>query len=170
MRRLILMRHAKTDLAAPGERDADRALTERGRGAAPEIGCYIAEHGLAPDQVRVSTARRARETWDFASPAIGGKPAMVLDKRLYEASPQQILAVLQETDDAAHTLMLVAHNPGLQRLAVLLVGSGDAAARQDIQEKFPTAALAVIDFALDRWSDIKPSAGRLDRFVAPRDL
>ena len=63
MRRLMLLRHAKTERAQPGERDRDRKLTKRGRADAPLIGAYMAHHGLVPDLALVSPATRAQETW-----------------------------------------------------------------------------------------------------------
>lgn len=90
------------------------------------------------------------------------------EPKLYEASPKALLAVLQEEPGDAHTILLVGHNPGVQELAVLLAGSGDSEARHRLQEKFPTSAVAVLDFATDAWRDLKPSSGRLDRFVTPR--
>jgi phosphohistidine phosphatase len=170
MRRLLLLRHAKSDWSVGGQRDIDRVLAERGRKVAPLLGHYLARHGLRPDRVLVSSARRTRETWDFVAPAFDEAPPVVYEPRLYEAAPKLLIAVVREAPDEAHTLMLVGHNPGMQQLADLLVGSGDVHARQSLVEKFPTAALAVIDFPVDQWRAVEPSAGRLDRFVTPKML
>lgn len=170
MRRLMLMRHAKSDWSVGGQPDIERTVAARGREVAPLMGRYIAQHALRPDKALVSTARRARETWDLLAPELGKVPAAAFDKRLYEAPAKSILAVLQETEPNVHTLLAVGHNPGMQELASLLMATGDLTARQSLLEKFPTAALAVIDFAIDRWSDLKAHAGRLDRFVTPRAL
>ncbi|MCC7348070.1 MAG: histidine phosphatase family protein [Variibacter sp.] len=168
MRRLMLMRHAKAEPAVHGQRDIDRPLAPRGRDVAPLIGRYLAEHGLAPDRVLISSARRTRETFEALAPALPRAPAFKHEPRLYEASPKTMLAVLQEEPSDAHTILLVGHNPGVQELSVLLTGAGDSEARHRVQEKFPTAAVAVLDFATDTWRDLKPSSGRLDRFVTPR--
>jgi phosphohistidine phosphatase len=170
MRRLMLMRHAKSDWSVGGQRDRDRALAARGREAAPLIGAYMAHHGLRPDKVLVSTARRARETWELAASAFGKDIDVSYDDRLYEANPKALLIPLRETSASAHSLLVVGHNPGIQELASLLMASGDIDARQRLLEKFPTAALAVIDFPLDSWSALAPHSGRLDRFVTPRAL
>jgi phosphohistidine phosphatase len=170
MRRLMLMRHAKSDWSVGGQRDRDRALAARGREAAPLIGAYMAHHGLRPDKVLVSTARRARETWELAASAFGKDLDVSYDDRLYEANPKALLIPLRETSASAHSLLVVGHNPGIQELASLLMASGDIDARQRLLEKFPTAALAVIDFPLDSWSALAPHSGRLDRFVTPRAL
>ncbi len=81
------------------------------------------------------------------------------DERIYEASPQTLLAVIKETGPEVRTLLMVGHNPGLQELAALLVATGDIETRQRLQEAFPTSGLAVIEFALDGW-DRAASAGR----------
>jgi phosphohistidine phosphatase len=170
MRRLLLLRHAKSDWSVGGQRDIDRVLAERGRKVAPLVGRYLARHALRPDRVLVSSARRTRETWDFVAPAFTDAPAVAYEPRLYEAAPKLLLEVVREAPDNAHTLMLVGHNPGMQQLADLLVGAGDIRARQSLVEKFPTAAFAVIDFPVDRWRGVEPSTGRLDRFVTPKML
>jgi phosphohistidine phosphatase len=170
MRRLMLLRHAKAELAASGQRDHERALTPRGREVASMVGAYMAQHSHIPDKALVSTARRARDTWDLVAPAFLKQPAVAYEPRIYEASPNAILGALQETDAGIHTLLVVGHNPGLQELAKLLTASGDIEARQRLIEKYPTAALAVIDFPIDAWSDLHPQGGRLDRFVTPRAL
>lgn len=170
MRRLMLLRHAKSELAIAGQRDHERGLAARGREAAPMVGAYMAQHGLVPDKALVSTARRARETWDLVAAAFAKKPAVAYEERIYEAGPKAILGALRQTNDAVHALLVVGHNPGLQELCKLLVASGDIEARQRLFEKYPTAGLAVIDFPIDKWSELHPHGGRLDRFVTPRAL
>jgi phosphohistidine phosphatase len=170
MRRLMLLRHAKSDWTAPAARDHERPLSASGREAAPKMGAYMARHGLVPDLVIASPAVRVSETLNLVLPAFDKPPNVVTDKRVYESEADAILQVLKETPRAAHSLLLVGHNPGLAELATLLMASGDVEARQRLIEKFPTAALAVIDFALDDWGKLHPKAGRLDRFVVPRTL
>ena len=170
MRRLILFRQAKSEPARSGEADLDRPIAARGREVTPLMGAYIAQHALTPDRALVSTARRTRETWDLLAGAFAKPPPAAFDRRIYEAPAKALLAVLHETAADTHTLLVVGHNPGMQELASVLMASGDMTARQNLSEKFPTAALAVIEFAVDRWADIAPHSGRLDRFVTPRAL
>jgi phosphohistidine phosphatase len=170
MRRLMLLRHAKSDWSVGGQRDIDRTLAPRGREVAPLMGRYMAQHGLAPDRVLVSSARRTRETWELLAPEFGEQPAFGYEPRLYEASAKAILAVVHETAADIHTLLLIGHNPGLQEIAAKLMATGEIDARQQLMEKFPTAALAVLDFPTDAWTTLKPSSGRLDRFVTPKAL
>jgi phosphohistidine phosphatase len=170
MRRLMLLRHAKSDWAAAGARDQERPLSARGREAAPKMGAYMARHALMPDLIMASTAVRVGQTLDLVLPAFDESPKVVRDERLYEAEGGKLLDVIKEAPRSAHSLLLVGHNPGLAELAALLMAAGDVEARQRLIEKFPTAALAVIDFALDDWAKVHPKAGRLDRFVVPRAL
>jgi phosphohistidine phosphatase len=170
MRRLLLLRHAKSDWTRPGARDHERTLAPRGREAAPRIGAYMVRHGLNPDLVLCSTATRAHETWDLIAKAFVQKPPVVFEERLYEASAGALLDVVKETKGGVHALLLTGHNPGLHELSQRLIASGDIDARQRLTEKFPTGALAVIDFAVDDWHKLHPRSGRLDRLVVPRML
>ena len=170
MRRLMLLRHAKSDWATPGLRDHDRPLNTRGRETAPKMGAYMVRHALIPDLIVASTAKRVRETLDLLLPAFETPPQIVSEPRVYDAAPNALLGLLEETARSVHNLLLVGHNPGLAELAALLIASGEVEQRQRLIEKFPTAALAVIDFPLDDWGKLHPRAGRLDRFVVPRAL
>jgi phosphohistidine phosphatase len=168
MRRLLLLRHAKTERAGPGELDRERELTKRGRADAELIGAYMAKHGLVPELAAVSPARRTEETWALLSAAFSGKkPRIANDERVYNASAETLFNVIAEPGKA-RSLLIVGHNPSLQELAVKLVASGDVEARERIAEKLPTSGLVVIDLSFDDWSKLHPQSGRLERFVSPR--
>ncbi len=169
MRRLLLLRHAKTERVAPGERDRDRKLTKRGRSDAPVIGAYMAHHGLVPDLALVSPAARSQETWALLAPAFAKAPRAAKDERIYNASPERLLAVIGETR-GARSLLVIGHNPGLQDIAVRLIAAGDVEARERVSEKLPTSGLVVINFSIDDWSKLHPHSGRLEHFVTPRLL
>ncbi len=170
MRRLLLFRHAKAEPSKPGEEDRARALIERGRKDAGRIGAYMASHGLKPERVLVSPARRTQETWKHVAAALKPAPAATMVEKLYDATPHAILAAIKEAPASAHTLMVIGHNPGLQELAVMLIASGDIDAREALREKLPTSGLAIVDFAFDDWGRVHPQSGRLERFVSPRSL
>ncbi len=167
MRRLLLLRHAKTERPEPGARDRDRKLTKRGRDDAPVVGAYMARHGLVPDLALVSPVTRAEQTWTLVAAAFAKAPRLVKDERIYNAGVEKLLGIIRDTRDA-HALLVIGHNPGLHDLAVRLIASGDVEARERITEKLPTSGLVVIDFPFDDWSRLHPNAGRLDRFVSPR--
>jgi phosphohistidine phosphatase len=167
MRRLMLLRHAKTERAEPGERDRDRKLTKRGRADAPLIGAYMAHHGLVPDLALVSPATRAEETWALVAKALPKAPRIVNEEGIYNAGRDKLMGIIRKARDA-HVLLVVGHNPGLHELAVSLIASGDVEARERVREKLPTSGLVVIDLPFDDWSRVHPSAGRLERVVSPR--
>ena len=106
----------------------------------------------------------------IAARPLPDSPDPVVEERLYDASAHALLDLLREQPDTCHLVLLVGHNPSLQDLALHLVATGEAEARQRLLEKYPTGGLTVIDFAIDAWSDVHPLSGRLDRFVVPRML
>jgi len=167
MRRLLLLRHAKTERPEPGERDRDRRLTKRCREDAPLIGAYMARHGLVPDLALVSPATRAEETWALVAKALPKAPKVVEEEGIYNAGRDKLIGIIRTARDA-HVLLVVGHNPGLHDLAVSLIASGDVEARERVNEKLPTSGLVVIDHAFDDWSRLHPNAGRIERFVSPR--
>lgn len=170
IRRLLLLRHAKAERPRLGQADQDRTLNERGRADAARLGAYIGRHGFTPDRALVSPATRTRETWSLVRESAGAPIEATEDGRLYEATDEDILEVVKEAPDEARTLLVVGHNPGLHDLAMLLVASGDLEARQRLNEQFPTAALAVIEFPFDGWTMLHPQSGRLERFISPKVL
>lgn len=170
MRRLILLRHAKSDWSAAGRPDHDRELALRGSDAAVKIGAYMARHALVPDLVLCSTAARSRRTWALVAEAFAVPPDVIYDDRLYEVGAKAILEVIRAARPQVHALAVIGHNPGLHDLAELLIASGDIETRQRLLQKFPTGGLAVIDFPIDEWQKLHANSGRLDRFVTPRSL
>jgi phosphohistidine phosphatase len=168
-RRLILLRHAKS--AWPdGVADRERPLAERGRKAADVIGAYMAREKLIPDLGLVSPARRAQETWKVVRKTLSGK----IDEReapdIYEVSAERIVDVIRAVAPDIRTLLIVGHNPGMENAASLLVGDGDADAMDRMEDKFPTAGLAVIDFDIDGWDELASGSGYLERFVTPKSV
>jgi phosphohistidine phosphatase len=165
----MLLRHAKSD-RPPGVPDHDRPLNRRGRDDASLVGTYLAHNALIPDRVLCSTSERTRETWDLVASQLAKRPPVDFDERLYEAEAQAILGLVRAAAQKVHSLLVIGHNPGMHQAALSLIASGDVEARERLHEKFPTAALAVIDFALDEWAKLHARSGRLDRFVSPRQL
>jgi phosphohistidine phosphatase len=167
MRRLLLLRHAKTERAEPGERDRDRKLTERGRADAPVIGAYMVRHRLVPDLALVSAVTRAQETWALVAGSFTKAPRVVKEERIYNAASDTLIGLIRGMREVG-SLLVVGHNPGLHDLAVQLIASGDVEAREHVNEKLPTSGLVVIDFPFDTWSRLHTDSGRLERFVSPR--
>jgi phosphohistidine phosphatase len=164
--RLMLLRHAKAEKAESGVRDRDRRLNARGRDDAARIAAHMARHTLLPDRVIVSSAQRTRETWEHMAPAFSTALPVGYEDRLYDAGTESILTVIKATDQAASTLMVIGHNPGLYDTArLLLAHRGGEAHRLD--DGLPTAGLVVIDFAEDDWRKLAARSGRLKGFVTP---
>ncbi len=163
MRRLILFRHGKAEAGSAGGGDVNRPLARRGREDAAIMGRLLAGQGLAPDLGLVSSALRARQTWDCARAAFPHARVQVVPG-LYEASAEAVMAQVEAADGSAATIMVVGHNPGLQELAVSLVVEAGGAASDiaRVAGKFPTASMVI--FAAD-------AAGRLvfDELLLARD-
>jgi phosphohistidine phosphatase len=169
MLRLMLLRHAKTERLQRGQHDRERKLTKRGRADAGNVARYMISYCLVPDQVIVSPARRAQQTWAVLARAFAEGPNVVSNESVYDASAEMLIDVIAKTH-AGRSLLVVGHNPSLHDLAVQLIGSGDGTAREQISDKLPTSGLVVIDLQIERWSQLQPhpQAGPLERFVTPR--
>ena len=174
MRRLMLLRHAKTEHEAPSGRDQDRRLDDRGRHDAAEIGGWIGRHPPCPDLVLVSHAIRAHQTWEIAWEAMkdqASEPQVELMPELYGADASELLQIIRTASESdPHRLLLVGHNPGMHELALALAGSGDPAGRKALADNLPTSGLAIFDFAIDDWNDVAFRRGKLALFVSPKLL
>jgi phosphohistidine phosphatase len=170
MRRLLLLRHAKSSWDSPGLADLDRPLAPRGRRTAPLIAQLMAKRRWVPDLVLCSQAERVRETWQLMAPLLGEQIPSKTLRTLYPGAPSRLLMTLRRSPDEARTLLLIGHNPGLGSLATSLCGDGPRKALERMSAKFPTAGLAVIGFDAGHWSEIADGAGRLEAFVRPKDL
>ncbi|MGB0083797.1 MAG: histidine phosphatase family protein [Rhodomicrobiaceae bacterium] len=167
---LTLFRHAKSSWATPGLPDFDRPLAPRGEAAVERMAAFLTENDLTPDLILCSSARRTRETLDLALPAFKTRPQIEFDETLYHAVAPVMIGIIRHTPDEIRNLMILGHNPGLQALAIDLVGSGDPELRRAVTRKFPTAAIAVIGFDVPGWAGIKPRGGTLKHFVTPKLL
>lgn len=160
-RRLILTRHAKSDWDDPGLPDRDRPLNARGRRSARALGDWLASRGYEPEEVLCSPSLRTRETWDEVTrAALGVLPEIRLEEALYQAAPEDMLAVLRGA--SAPIVMMIGHNPAIAAFAATLP------ARCPMEPEFrsyPTAATLVVDFQADDWSGIEPGQGSVLDFV-----
>jgi len=158
MRELILLRHAHAESALPGQEDADRALSTRGRGEAAAAGVWLRDHGYLPDRVLCSPARRARETLELAQDAIGHGETERVDA-IYEATPGELIA-LADTHRDVPRLMLVGHNPGFEHLAALM-STGQSGDFRGMH----TAGIAVLRLPAD--AGLEPGVAKLAAFWMP---
>ncbi len=171
MKTLCLLRHAlasrRTDL-----QDVDRPLAPDGRKAAQGVAQVLHAEDPVPGLVLCSGARRARETWEIVAahldPDAARRVALDLRDDLYLASENHLLKALRGLPDASNPVLVIAHNPGLHRLANGLAGPASyAGALVAMSRGYPPAGLAVLGFPAERWAEIAPGGGRLERFVGP---
>jgi phosphohistidine phosphatase len=167
MKTLTLLRHAKSGWDDPSLSDFQRPLDARGRSAARAMGREMRALGLAFDHVVASPAARVTETILGLNESYGPL-APAYEEDIYLAPLDALLEIVRATDDAHATLLVVGHNPGMERLALLLSRGGTL--HDEIARKYPTGALAEIALAVDHWRDIGESGGTLTRFLRPRDL
>ena len=171
MKTLYLLRHAKSQWGREYPDDFERPLAPRGHRAAVRMGQEMRARGYVPDLVLCSQARRALETWQLVAPELAAEVPDKTMRSLYLAPPSRLIEVIHRQPDALGSVMLIGHNPGMEHLAAHLSGPGSRdGATSRLREKYPTAALAVITFETVRWSGIAPGAGRLVKFLRPREL
>lgn len=170
MKRLYLLRHAKSSWKNPGQDDFDRPLNERGERAGALMATFLEEQGFIPRFVFCSASARTRQTLERISPSWISLAKVDFRRDLYLASPKTMMKVLSALPDDADNVMIIAHNPGSEEFASYLAGDGDAKQMADMAHKFPTAALAVFDLRLESWKNIPQGCGKLVRFAKPRDL
>jgi phosphohistidine phosphatase len=167
MKRLYLLRHAKSSWKDATLADHDRPLAGRGRRASEAIARQLSDRSIEPKLVLCSTARRARETLDRIAPALG-TPTVKIEPDLYVADARGLLERLRGLPDAIESVMLIGHNPAMQELAVDLARPSPAAS--ELAAKYPTAALAVLTFTASTWRRLGHGTAELVELVKPRDL
>lgn len=160
-RQLFVLRHAKSSWDDPALDDHDRPLAPRGRSAVEALSNYVREHGIRPDQVLCSSARRTRETFEGVAP----EGRLLVEPELYAASGVSVLERLRQIPDDVASVMLIGHNPAMQTLVVRLA-TGDL---DSVRRKFPTGALATLTFE-GPWSELAPGGAELTALVRPKDL
>jgi phosphohistidine phosphatase len=174
MKTVILLRHAKSDWSDATQRDFDRPLNGRGERAAALMGQWARRETLGFDAILASPAARVSDTLDRFMESYGPHPEPVWDRRIYLASAATIAEVIAATADSQETVLVVGHNPGLEEFILDHVpDNGASVLREDVAEKFPTASMAVLDFAIPHWRDLADGnrvTGQLRRFIRPRDL
>jgi phosphohistidine phosphatase len=165
-RSLFVLRHAKSSWDDPALADHERPLAPRGRRAGKRIAEYLSRTHIEPELVLCSTATRARQTLELVRPALGS-PAVLLEDELYGASAGELLVRLGRIPFDVESVLLVGHNPGLEELVLMLAGEGDEL--DQVEAKFPTAALATLTFG-SPWSGLARGGATLAGYVVPREL
>ncbi|WP_121750246.1 histidine phosphatase family protein, partial [Streptomyces sp. E2N166] len=153
-----------------GVADHDRPLAGRGRRDAPAAGRALAQADRLPDLALCSTAVRARQTWELASAEWGTPPSVRYDARLYAAGAADLLEVVREVSADIDTLLLVGHSPGLEELVLALAGDALDDTLDRVRAKYPTSAMAVLDWHGTTWRALAPGAALLTAMTVPRGV
>lgn len=166
MKKLTLMRHAKSSWADSDIPDVERTLGERGRAAAELLGKWLASEGREPDQVIVSGATRCQETWELVSAGLSTQPPVTTEASLYMATPDQILEIVRK-QATGENVLVIAHMPGIGSLAREL--RVDPAPAHATFDKYPTGATTVLEVQ-GEWAALDYGTTHLDTYVTPADL
>jgi len=162
----MLLRHAKSDW--PDVPDRDRPLAKRGKRDAPVVGRWLRDHGYLPEIVICSAARRTRQTWDLVAPELGGSPSVRFEPRAYAASALTLLYLVRELPADCRAALLIGHNPGVSELASSLVETAEGDGPGSPGLRFPTAAVAILEFSGD-WAELALARARLVAYATPGD-
>ncbi len=160
MKRLYLLRHAKSSWDDPSLADFDRPLNGRGLKAAPFMGKLIADRKIRPEIILSSPAVRARQTAELFKKAAGLKCQLRFEKDIYEASEADLRRVVSELEEEFVSVLLVGHQPGTGELIRFLTGESP---------EIPTACFASISLKVDTWADIRNGSGKLDLILRPKE-
>ena len=170
MKRLAILRHAKSSWDDPGLDDFNRPLNERGRKAARRIGRELKQRGMKFDLVVASAAARVRETIDAVQEKYDFAAPIQFEPRLYGASEAALLELVRALSEEVKAPLIVGHNPGLEQLIADLAEDDAQGLRQRVAGKFPTGALAIIELPAKRWAEVEPASGKIVELILPKEL
>lgn len=161
-RRLIVLRHAKSDQYSDAPTDHDRPLNPRGIRSAPMIAAKLAELGWVPQVVVSSDSKRTRQTWDHMKAALGGSPDVRFTSSLYLAGPPEVRQALRELPDGVETAMVIGHNPGWEEVVFELCG---------VRVRMTTCNAALLEVKADGWDEAMVRQDwRFETVLRPKEL
>ena len=162
MKKLYLIRHAKSSWKNPGLEDFERPLNKRGLKDAERMGKVLKKASLRPDVVITSPARRAQETAEIIIDKIGFPvERVVLEEEVYDATTYELMEIINKLDDGLDTVVLFGHNPGMTNLANLL---------NDVEiDNIPTCGIFVIEFDVKSWKKVSEKSGAFVSFDFPKN-
>ena len=170
MKRLTVLRHAKSSWDDSQLADFDRPLNDRGRKAAKRVGRELKKRRIRIDHIIASPAVRVRETLRDLAEGYGDARDVQFERRIYEASAAVLFDLVRSIPNTIHAPLLVGHNPALHELVLALTADDDQGLRQRVMPKFPTAAAAAIELPAASWSEVAPGTGRIVELILPREL
>ncbi|MEM9371746.1 MAG: histidine phosphatase family protein [Pseudomonadota bacterium] len=170
MKKVILLRHAKSSWADPNLEDHDRPLNSRGKAAAPIIAKWLAHSHHLPDFILCSSSKRTRQTVKRMRDTLPDLPNPKIEPDLYHAPPETMRQHLAKLPESYQSAMLVGHQPGLGAFARKLSNHNVRRRCARAFEHFPTAAAAVLELDLKTWANIEEHTGEFIDFGIPREL
>ncbi len=159
MKKLYLIRHAKSDWSNPSLDDFDRPLNKRGNKNAPFMGRILRKKEVSPDLIISSPAYRARETAKKIAKKVNYREEIMYNEYIYGASLPTILEIINFIEDEYDEVFLIGHNPGLNMLAFYLV---------DFNKNLPTCGIIEIEFDCQTWRDAVRKCAKLISFEYPK--
>ena len=159
MKKLFIIRHAKSDWDNPALDDYDRPLNKRGETSAPFMGKVLAEKGIKPDLIISSPALRAMTTAQLIAKEVGYEKIITPNQYIYEAYVTALQEIVQYIYDDNDTVFLVGHNPGVSALAYMLC---------DLKESLPTSAVVEINFDCNSWMEASKENSKLISYEYPK--
>ncbi len=161
MKKILLLRHAKSDRENHSGPDFERYLNQRGRSDAPKVAAALEEKNMVPALIIASPAVRVEETLSLMTDVWKNPPEIQWDKSLYLCSPRRIFQLIEEQDELRDFTGFAGHNPCMEEVYAALSEDGAA---------FPTYAAAVISFACESWLTVQKAPGKVELFITPREL
>ena len=164
MKRLLILRHAKSNWKDPDLPDHDRPLNKRGRHDAPLMGKLLKDEDLKPDLIVSSSATRAKKTAELVAKQCKYKGEIVINQSLYGAEPKDYLKILERLSVTYKTVLMVGHSPAIEEIIEMITSSSDVI--------MPTCALALIRLPIENWADINKQKikGKLATIWKPKEL
>jgi phosphohistidine phosphatase len=170
MKRLSVLRHAKSSWDDPALQDFNRPLNDRGWKAARRMGREFKHRNVSFDLVVASTAARVRETIDGLRDKFDLNVEIRFEPHMYLADEETLLSLVRALPQKVHSPLLVGHNPGLERLLVELTHDDHHGLRRRVAHGYPTGAFAVVELPADRWADVSPGSGKIVELILPKEL
>ena len=170
MKRLTLLRHAKSSWDDPSLDDFNRPLNARGWKAARRMGRELKHRGMRFDLVLASTAARVRETIDGLEEKFKFDAPVRFEPRIYGAGADALLSLVRALPQSTRSPLLVGHNPGIEQLLVELARDDDGGLRRRVAEKYPAGALAVVELPAHDWTDVGRASGQIVELILPKEL
>lgn len=160
MKKLFILRHAKSSWDNSDLSDFERPLNEHGLKTAPFMGEVLRKNNINPDLILSSPAKRAKQTAILVKESGKLESSILYEERVYEAGALQLFHLIEEISDEFDSLLLVGHNPGLEGLIRVLT---------DEAQTMPTAALAIINLEISRWNELQANCGFLQAVIRPKE-